>query len=75
LPLKDSVRGPVCWAKMVHTWKPWKHTFWPSPECQEPFSMLPRHTLSNFMVWNAGDGPWWALTAEILRNKDLCSAV
>ena len=25
LPLKDSVRGPVCWAKMVHFWKPWKH--------------------------------------------------
>jgi hypothetical protein len=27
LPLKDLVRGPVCWAKMVHFWKPWKHAF------------------------------------------------
>ena len=23
MPLKDLVRGPVCWAKMVHFWKPW----------------------------------------------------
>ena len=51
-----GLRGPVCWAKIVHFWKPWKHAFWLSPECQEPFSMLPRHTLSSFMVWNAGVG-------------------
>ena len=50
------VRGPVCWAKMLHFWKPWKLAFWPSPECQEPFSMLLRHSLSSFMVWNAGVG-------------------
>jgi hypothetical protein len=62
------VRGPVCWAKMVHFRKPWKHAFWPSPECREPFSMLPRHTLSGFMVWNAGDGPWWAATADVNPN-------
>jgi hypothetical protein len=53
----------------------WEHAFWPSPECQEPFSMLSRHTMSSNMVWNAGDGPWWAPTADVLRNKDLCSAV
>ena len=57
------MRRPVCWAKMVHFWKPWKHAFWPAPECWEPFSMLPRHVLSSIMVWNAGDGPWWAPTA------------
>jgi len=68
LPLKDLVRGPVCWAKMVHFWKPRKHAFWPSPECREPFSMLPRHALSSFMVWNAGVGPWWAATAEIFKG-------
>ena len=50
LPLKYLVRGPVCWAKMVHFWKPRQHAFWPSPECREPFSMLPRHALSSFMV-------------------------
>ena len=32
---------------MVHFWKPWKHAFWLSPECQEPFSMLSRHALSS----------------------------
>ena len=68
LPLKDLVRGPVCWAKMVHFWKPWEHAFWPSPECWEPFSMLPRHALSSFMVWNTGVGPWWAATAEIFKG-------
>jgi hypothetical protein len=68
LPLKDLVRGPVCWAKMVHFWKPWEHAFWPSPECWEPFSMLPRHALSSFMVWNAGVGPWWAATAENFKS-------
>jgi len=31
--------------------------------------MLPRHALSRIMVWNAGDGPWWALTAEILKKQ------
>ena len=35
-PLKDKVRVPVCWAKIVHFWKPWKQAFWPSPECREP---------------------------------------
>jgi hypothetical protein len=70
LPLKDLVRGPVCWAKMVHFWKPRKHAFWPSPKCQEPFSMLPRHTLSSFMVWNAGAGSWWAATAEIFSPSE-----
>jgi len=29
--------------------------------------MLPRHTLSSFMVWRAGVGPWWAATAEIFK--------
>jgi hypothetical protein len=33
LPLQDRVRGPACWAKTVHSWKPWKHTVWPPPEC------------------------------------------
>ena len=65
LPLKDLVRWPVCWAKMVHFWKPWKHASWSPPECREPFIMLPRRALSSFMVWNAGVGPWWATTAEI----------
>jgi len=74
LPLKDLLRGPVCWAKMVHFWKPRKHAFWPSPECQEPFSMLPRHTLSSFMVWNAGAGPWWAATMRFSKNIRLWSA-
>ena len=59
-----------CWASMVHFWKPWKQAFWPSPECREPFSMLPMHALSSTMAWNAGDGPWWAATAETLKNKD-----
>jgi len=59
LPLKDLVRGRVCWAKMVPFWKPRKHAFWPSPEFREPFIMLPRHTLSSIMVWNAGNGLWW----------------
>jgi hypothetical protein len=67
LPLKDLLRRPVCWASMVHFWKPWKQTFWPPPECREPFSMLPRHALSSIMVWNAGIGPWWVETAEIFR--------
>ena len=31
LPLKDLVREPVCWIKMVHFWKPRKHAFWSSP--------------------------------------------
>jgi len=62
LPLKDLVRGPACWAKMVHFWKSRKHAFWPSPECREPFSVLQRHTLSSFMVWDAGGGLWWAVT-------------
>jgi len=65
---KDLVLGPVCWVKMVHFWKPRQHAFWPSPECREPFSMLPRHALSCFMVWNAGVGPWWAATAEIFKG-------
>jgi len=68
LPLKDLVREPVCWIKMVHFWKPRKHAFWPSPECREPFSMLPRHALPGIMVWNAGVGPWWAATAEIFKG-------
>ena len=68
LPLKDLVRGPVCWAKMVNFWKPRKHAFWPSPECRKLFSMLPRHALSTFMVWNAGVGPWWAATTEIFKG-------
>ena len=59
LPLKDLVRGPACWAELVHFWKSWKQALWPSPECREPFSILPRRTLSGFMVWNAGAGPWW----------------
>jgi len=33
--------------------------------------MLPRHTLSSFMVWNAGAGPWWAATAEV--NPNACN--
>jgi len=70
-PLKDFVCGPVCWAKMVQFWKPCKQAYWPSPECREPFSMLPRHALSSFMVWNAGIGPWWAATAEILKSHQL----
>ena len=40
-PPKDLVRGPVCWAKMVHFWKPWKHAFWPSPDCKWHF-ILPK---------------------------------
>jgi len=35
--------------------------------------MLPRHTLSSNMVWNAGDGPWWAPTAEIIKNTRICA--
>ena len=38
---QDFLGGPNYWAKMVHFWKPWEHAFWPSPECREPFSMLP----------------------------------
>jgi len=68
LPLKDFVRGPVCWrAKMVHTWKPRKQAFWPSPECRKPFRMLPRHALSR----HAGVGPWWAATAEIFKGYEI----
>ena len=70
-PKGKLVRGLVCWAKMVHFWKPWNHAFWPSPECREPFSMLPRHALSSFMVWNAGVGPWWQ---QQLRFSALVSA-
>ena len=55
-PKGKLVRGLVCWAKMVHFWKPWNHAFWPSPECREPFSMLPRHALSSSMVWNGRGG-------------------
>jgi hypothetical protein len=67
------VRGSVCWAKMVHFWKPWKHAFWPPPECQEPFSMLLRHALSSIMVKNAGFGLWWAVTARFQKNISLWS--
>jgi hypothetical protein len=31
--------------------------------------MLSRHALSSIMVWNAGDGPWWAPTAENKRKQ------
>jgi hypothetical protein len=31
-------------------------------------SLLPGHALSSIMVWNAGDGPWWAATAEVNPN-------
>jgi hypothetical protein len=27
--------------------------------------MLPGHVLLSNMVWNAGDGPWWAAITEI----------
>jgi hypothetical protein len=73
LPLKDLVCGPVCWAKMVHFWKPWKQAFWPPPECREPFNVLPRHALSSFMDWNGGVGPWWAATAS-KKHQALVSA-
>jgi hypothetical protein len=46
---QDFLGGPNYWAKMVHFWKPWEHAFWPSPECREPFSMLPRHALSSIL--------------------------
>jgi len=55
--------------KWCNFWKPWKHAFWPSPECREPFSIRPRHALSSIMIWNAGDGPWWAPTAEIFKKQ------
>ena len=67
-PPKDLVRGPDCWAKMVQFWKPWYHTFWPPPGCRESFSMLPGHALSSIMVWDAGDGPWWAATVKIYKS-------
>ena len=73
MPLKDLVCGPVCWAKMVHFWKPWKQAFWPPPECREPFNVLPRHALSSFMDWNGGVGPWWAATAS-KKHQALVSA-
>ena len=53
---------------MVHFWKPWKHAFWPPPGCRKSLSLLPGHALSSIMVWNAGDGPWWAATAEVNPN-------
>jgi hypothetical protein len=49
--------------------KPGITIFWPSPECWKPFSMLPRHALSSIMVWNAGDGLWWAPTDEIKKTS------
>ena len=33
---------------------------------------LPRHALSSIMVWNAGDGPWWAPRAE-LKKARICA--
>jgi len=33
-PPKDLMHMPVCWANMVHFWKPWKHAFWPPPGCR-----------------------------------------
>jgi hypothetical protein len=30
--------------------------------------MLPGHALSSIMVWNAGDGPWWAATTKIVKT-------
>ena len=30
--------------------------------------MLPGHALSSSMVWNVGDGPWWAATADIFNK-------
>jgi len=75
LPLKDSA-----WACLLGKngafLEPWKQAFWPSPECREPFEMLPGHALSSFMVWNAEVRPWWAATAEIfkvLKLSLLCS--
>ena len=68
LPLKDLVRGPVCWAKMVHFWKPRKYDFWPSSECWEPFSMLPRHTLSSFYGLECWGWAVVAATAEVNSN-------
>ena len=56
--LKDLVRGLFAGQKWCISETLETH-FWPSPECREPFSMLPRHTLSSFMVWNTGVGPWW----------------
>jgi hypothetical protein len=36
--------------------------------------MLPRHALSSIMVWNAGDGLWWAPTADNETNCAQLSA-
>jgi len=47
---------------------PGNHAFWPPPGCRESFSMLPGHALSSSMVWNVGDGPWWAATADIFNK-------
>ena len=30
--------------------------------------MLPGHALSSIMVWDAGDGPWWAATVKIYKS-------
>jgi len=65
---KNLVHGPVCWATMLHFWKSWKYAFWPPPGCQESFSLLSGHALSSIMVWNAGDGPWWAATVVIKKS-------
>jgi len=29
---------------------------------------LPGHALPSVMVWNAGVGPWWAATVEVIPN-------
>jgi hypothetical protein len=84
LPLKDLVRGPVAgqiWCipapflgwNGFPEWKPWKQTFWPSPECRAPFSMPPRHALSSFMVWNAGLGRGGQRQLKMYKLGLLCS--
>ena len=46
------MRGPNCWAKLVHFWKPWKHAFWPPSGCRESFSMLPSQGMPCQVLWS-----------------------
>jgi len=58
LPLRDLLRGPVCWAKMLHFLKPWKYAVWPPPEALQ-------HAPKACPVKNYGLKCWgWAVGSD-----------
>jgi hypothetical protein len=68
LPLQDLVCGPVCWQMWCISEFPGSTLSDHHLSALGPFSMGSMYSLSSIMVWNAGDGPWWATTAETFKS-------